>query len=71
MAIACGLFIYHYITFHRSYDSYHQKSDRTFKLVSDLLLEETAYNEGASYAIYDALKSKVAGVEQAAFALTN
>ena len=39
--------------------------------MSDLLLEKTAFNEGASYAIYDALKTNVAGVDQAAFALTN
>src|SRR5690606_10795287 len=71
MAIACGLFIYQYITFHLSFDKYHRKSERTYKLVSDILLEKTAYNEGASYAIYEALKTKVTGVELAAFAMSN
>jgi len=70
-AIACGLFIYQYISFHNSYDKYHPRASRTYKLVSDLLLEETSYNEGASYAIYQALKTKVAGVDLAAFAMIN
>lgn len=48
VAIACGLFIYRYITFHNSYDSYHERAPQTYKLVSDILLENTAYNEGAS-----------------------
>src|SRR5690606_37393761 len=71
MAIACGLFIYQYITFHLSFDKYHRKAEQTYKLVSDILLEKTAHNEGASYAIYEALKTKVTGVEQTAFAMAN
>ncbi|WP_257666708.1 FtsX-like permease family protein [Parapedobacter tibetensis] len=71
VAIGCGLFIYRYITFHNSYDNYHNRAQHTYKLVSDLLLEETSYNEGASYAIYEALKTNVAGVDQAAFAMIN
>lgn len=71
VAIACGLFIYQFISFHKSYDDYHTHAPKTYKLVSDLLLEKTSYNEGASYAIYEALKTKVAGVGLAAFAMVN
>lgn len=71
VAIACGLFIYRYITFHNSYDSYHERAPQTYKLVSDILLENTAYNEGASYASYQALKTNVSGIDLAAFAMTN
>lgn len=71
VAIACGLFIYQFVSFHKSYDRYHTHADKTYKLVSDLLLEKTSYNEGASYAIYEALKTKVAGVDLAAFAVIN
>lgn len=69
VAIACGLFIYRYIAFHTSYDRYHAHAANTYKVVSDILLEKTAYNEGASYAIYEALKTKVAGVDLAAFTM--
>lgn len=71
VAIACGLFIYRYVTFHNSYDNYHGQAQQTYKVVSDILLEKTAYNEGASYAIYKALKTNVAGVDLATFAMTN
>ena len=71
VAIACGLFIYQYISFHNSYDKYHTRAQQTYKVVSDILLEKTAYNEGASYAIYHTLKTKAAGVELAAFAMIN
>ncbi len=71
VAIACGLFSYRYITFHNSYDNYHGRASQTYKLVSDILLENTAYNEGTSYATYEALKTNVTGVELAAFAMTN
>lgn len=69
VAIASALFIYRYITFHLSYDAYHPDASHTYKVVSDLDLEETSYNEGVSYAIYDALKSRVAGVDRVAYSM--
>lgn len=69
VAIASAMFIYRYITFHLSYDAYHHNAANTYKIVSDLHLEETSYNEGVSYAIYHALKDKVTGVDRAVFSM--
>lgn len=69
MAITCALFIYRYITFHLSYDAYHSEAPATYKIVSDLYLEQTSHNEGVSYAIYDALRNKIAGIDRAAFSM--
>lgn len=69
ISIACCLFIYFYIRFHLSYDSYHKDADNIYRVVYDLHLEKTEHDSGASYAMYQALKSDVAGVEEAAFAM--
>lgn len=68
--ITC-LFLYTYIDFHRSFDRFHAKADRTFRLVNELHLQKTEYSRGASYAMYQALKTEMPEVEDATFLLAN
>ncbi len=69
VAIACGLFIYRYVTFHLRYDDYHRQAASTYKVVSNLHMDQTSYNEGVSYATYEALKNKVPGIDRAVFSI--
>lgn len=57
LGIACSIFIYLYISFHLSFDTYHPDADRTFRLVNELHLEKTEYDKGASIAMFRALAS--------------
>lgn len=69
VAIASALFIFRYVTYHLNFDTYHQHAATTYKIVSDLHLKDISYNEGVSYAIYEALRNGVAGIDHAAYAL--
>lgn len=69
IGIACCLFIYFYIQFHLSYDRYHKQANHIYRVVHDLHLEKIEHESGTSYAIYEALKSKVPGITQAAFSM--
>ncbi|MBC7745946.1 MAG: ABC transporter permease [Flavobacterium sp.] len=69
IAIACSLFLYLYISFHLSFDTYHVKSSTTYRVVNELLLEETLYEKGGSMAMYKALKRGLSRVTDAALML--
>lgn len=71
LAIACGLFIYRYISYHLSYDTHHQHANTTYRIVYDLHLEKTEHYGGVSYAIYQTLKNDIAGIDHAAYAMVN
>lgn len=71
LGIVCCLFIYLYIDFHYSFDNYHAKAKHTFRLVNELHLETTEYQKGASYAMYEALRSGIPGVDHATFLMSD
>ncbi|SEL71124.1 FtsX-like permease family protein [Olivibacter domesticus] len=71
IGIACCIFIFFYIQFHLSYDRYHKQAKHIYRVVHDLHLEKIEHESGSSYAIYDALKSKVPGIEHAAFSMSH
>ncbi len=63
--------MYTYIDFHQSFDRFHPKAERTFRLVNELHLQKTEYSKGASYAMYQALQTEMPEVEDATFLLAN
>ncbi|WP_257666741.1 ABC transporter permease [Parapedobacter tibetensis] len=71
LGLATCLFLYTYIAFHHSFDRFHPKADRTFRLVSELHLQKTEYSKGASYAMYKAPQTEMPEVEDATFLLGN
>ncbi|MCL4641367.1 MULTISPECIES: ABC transporter permease [Olivibacter] len=71
LGVSTCLFLYLYIDFHRSFDHFHPDGGRTFRFVHELHLETTEYNQGGSYAIYQALLAEIPEVEKAAFELGN
>lgn len=69
LGLASCLFLYTYIDFHQSFDRFHPKADRTFRLVNELRMQKTEYSRGASYAMYKALENEIPEVANAAFLL--
>jgi len=69
IGIACCLFIFFYIQFHLRYDRYHKQANHIYRVVHDLHLEKIEHESGTSYAIYEALKSKIPGIAQEAFSM--
>ncbi len=66
LALACFFFIYTFNTYQSSFDRFHSKVDRTFLLVQDLKLDKTEFSKGGSLAMFEAIKSELPQVEQAA-----
>ncbi len=71
IGIACALFLYLFISFHLSFDGYHKKTATTYRLVNDILFEQTIPDPGASMGIYSALASDISQVNEAAVMLRN
>ncbi|WP_448701253.1 ABC transporter permease [Mucilaginibacter sp. AW1-3] len=69
LAITCCLFIYLYISFHLSFDRYHQRVGNTFRLVNELHLQKTEYEKGASVAMFKILRNNMPQVDRSAFAI--
>ncbi len=69
IAISCCIFIYLYTSYNLSFDTYHKQSKNIFRLVYDLQMDKTIYDNGSSYATYQGLKTEVPQVQQAAFAV--
>ncbi|MDB5119909.1 MAG: hypothetical protein JWN56_1127 [Sphingobacteriales bacterium] len=71
LGIACSLFLYLFISYHLSFDSYHEKSKTTYRIVYEILFEQTLPDRGASMAMYEALKPNVPQIQGAAVILRN
>jgi len=71
LAIVCCTFIYLYISYQLSFDSYHKRADAIFRVVYELHLQKTEYDKGGSVAVYTALRAENPRVSQAAIALNN
>jgi len=71
LAIACCTFIYLYISYQLSFDTYHKRAASIFRVVYELHLQKTEYDKGSSVAVYSALRSGNLQVKQAAIALNN
>ncbi|WP_437920828.1 ABC transporter permease [Sphingobacterium sp. LRF_L2] len=66
LAIACFLFIFTFISYQQSFDTFHSAADRTFILVEDLHLDKVEHSKGGSYAMFDAINSELPQIERAA-----
>ncbi len=71
LGIACTLFLYLFISYHLSFDSYHKKASTTFRVVNEVLFEQTLYDKGASLGMYKDLMSGVLRTKSAAVMLQN
>jgi len=69
LAMVCCLFIYLYISYHLSFDTYHDQSKNTFRLVDELHLQTTEYDKGASVAMFRMMQKDMPQVDRSAFAI--
>ena len=70
LGIACSLFLYLFISFHQSFDTYHKRSATTYRVVNELLFDQILHEKGASMGMYNALASGVSQVTDVAVMLS-
>lgn len=70
MAISCSVLLYTYISYHLSFDTYHQNANAIFRLVYELHLNKTEYDKGSSFALLKEVKEQVPQVNKSAFLIS-
>jgi len=71
IAISCCIFIYLYTSYNLSFDTYHKRSGNIFRLVNELHLQQTEFDRGSSFALFNELKTNFPQVQQGAFSVDN
>jgi putative ABC transport system permease protein len=71
LGIACAVFLYLFVSFHLSFDSYHKKAATTYRIVHELFFETTLHEKGASIAMYKELAFGIPEITDAAVILNN
>ncbi|SKB31282.1 ABC transporter permease [Daejeonella lutea] len=66
LGASCCVLIYMYVSYQMNFDTYHKNTERLYRLVFELRLEnETEYDKGSSIAMVNTLKSAFPLVEKA------
>jgi putative ABC transport system permease protein len=73
LGIASGIILFLFISYHLSFESYHQKASRIYRVITDLHLDDgSVKNEkGAPLALSTALQSEVPQLKDQAFLFQN
>lgn len=71
IGIACSLLLYLFISYQLSFDRYHKKAFRTYRVLNELSFGKTLHEKGASIAMYHALERDVTEVSDAAVMLND
>lgn len=70
LGIACAILIFTIVSFHFSFDNFHSKKDRIYRVVTELHNEQINYQSGTPPAFTKAFKSDYTFIEKAARAVT-
>src|ERR1700761_2580527 len=71
LAISCCTLIYLYTSYNLSFDTYHKQSKSIFRLVYELHLKKTEFDNGSSYREFTEIKKRIPQIQSSAFAVTN
>jgi putative ABC transport system permease protein len=71
LGITCSILIFLILRFEMSYDTYHPKAERIYRIVTEYAGEETGYNSGTTYPLPIALRNDFADLEQVALVDAN
>lgn len=73
LGISCCLILFQFITYHLNFDTYHQKKDYLYRIVSDLHLDDGSvqYEKGAPLALATAIRAEIPQVKNQAFLFCN
>src|SRR5450432_127289 len=69
LGVASGIILFLFISYHLSFDSYHQKASRIYRVITDLHLDDgSVKNEkGAPLSLATALQAEVPQLKDQAF----
>jgi hypothetical protein len=48
LGITCSIFLYLFISYHLSFDSYHKNASRTYRVLNEVFFDKPVYEKGAS-----------------------
>ncbi len=73
LGISCAIILFQFISYHLSFDRYHQKSGSLYRVVTDLNLEDGSvqYERGAPLALAAAIYNEVPQIKDQAFLFQN
>lgn len=66
VGMTCGILIFLVVGFQLSFDTYHQKADRTYRIVTELSHENVTYSRGTPKAMADVLRRDYPFIENVA-----
>ena len=66
VGLACGILIFLVVGFQLSFDTYHSKADRIYRIVTELTHENTTYSRGTPKALADVLRRDYPLIQTAA-----
>src|SRR5437868_3342641 len=66
VGLACGILIFLIVNFQLSFDQYHRKADRTYRVVRELKQESVSYNRGTPKALAEVLRREYPFIETVA-----
>lgn len=66
VGLACGILIFLVVGFQLRFDAHHQKADRIYRIVTDLVRDNTTYSRGTPKALAEVLRREYPFVETAA-----
>lgn len=64
LGITCSILIFLILRFELSYDTFHSKGNRIYRIVTEYYGEETGYNSGTTYPLPVALRNDFADLEK-------
>ena len=70
LGIACAILIFTVVSFHLSFDGFHKKKDRIYRVVTELHNEQVNYQSGTPPAFTKAFKNDYTFIDKAARAVT-
>jgi putative ABC transport system permease protein len=65
LGISCCILVFLYVNYQLNFDRYHNNTDRLFRLVYELRLDQTDFDKGSSIAMLKSLKNEFPQVEKA------
>lgn len=69
LGISCCVVIFLYVNYQLNFDRYHNNTDRLFRLVYELRLDQTNFDKGSSIAMLKSLKTEFPQVEKAVISI--
>jgi putative ABC transport system permease protein len=66
LGVACALLIFSFVRFHLSFDTFHAKADRVYRIITEFHMERISYNSGVPSPLGEAFRNDFTIAEEVA-----